>query len=253
MVTQLEIDAAAQALTGADHLLSIDNAVFLAKLAIEAAERVRPKRKDGTQAARARRYRAKRNGVTGERNAERHDVTTDHAERHSVTGDSNAVTGNGNAVALLAKLKQVAHGNVHPAATNTSAIAALLDQGCDLDLDVLPAVRHLLADPLQPPLRRWHAPWLVAEIVRRRDARTGGTDIAADGRRQLPPLPLQTSRPRTSVPPSPPAPGLPSLDLGELVAGYRAGMVEWNVARLGPPPGLPGCRVGAAVLKENGY
>jgi hypothetical protein len=30
-------------------------------------------------------------------------------------------------------------------------------------------------------------------------------------------------------------------------------MVEWNVARLGPPPGSPGCRVDAAVLRENGY
>ena len=44
-----------------------------------------------------------------------------------------------------------------------------------------------------------------------------------------------------------------SLILGELVAGYRAGMVEWNAARLGPPPGSPGCRVDAAVLRENGY
>jgi hypothetical protein len=45
-----------------------------------------------------------------------------------------------------------------------------------------------------------------------------------------------------------------SLDRDELVAGYyRAGNVDWDVGRFGPPPGSPGCRVDAGILRANGY
>jgi hypothetical protein len=36
----------------------------------------------------------------------------------------------------------------------------LLDQGCDLESDVLPVVVRLLPD-LPRPLKNWGAPWLV--------------------------------------------------------------------------------------------
>jgi len=49
------------------------------------------------------------------------------------------------------------------------------------------------------------------------------------------------------------APGFGGMDVGELVAGYRAGNVAWNVGQHGPPPGQPGCRVPAGILRENGY
>jgi hypothetical protein len=88
---------------------------------------------------------------------------------------------------LLAQLIEAAGGNVQPGAIDTAPIEQLLEQGCDLDLDVLPAVRHLLTDPIQPPLRRWSVLWLGEEIIRRRDAGMGSD-------RQPPPEPLQRGR-----------------------------------------------------------
>jgi hypothetical protein len=54
---------------------------------------------------------------------------------------------------LLARLIEAAAGNVQPGAIDTAPIAALLEQGCDLD--VRPTVRHLINDPQQPPLKSW--------------------------------------------------------------------------------------------------
>ena len=62
MVTQAEIDAAAVAYLR----VGIGENIQAGMLAIlEAAAQVRPKRKDNTRAERARRFRAKRNAVTG--------------------------------------------------------------------------------------------------------------------------------------------------------------------------------------------
>ena len=63
MVTQVEIEAAATALDNYDDGLGIDNATIIAKLVLEAAEKVRPRRKDSTITERSRRFRSKRNGV----------------------------------------------------------------------------------------------------------------------------------------------------------------------------------------------
>jgi hypothetical protein len=38
----------------------------------------------------------------------------------------------------------------------------------------------------------------------------------------------------------------------EIIAGYKAGMVHWNVRRLGPEPGQPGCRAPRNVLRGFG-
>jgi hypothetical protein len=45
----------------------------------------------------------------------------------------------------------------------------------------------------------------------------------------------------------------PAIDWDEFVGGYRAGLIEWNRARLGPKPGEPGCRAPAEVLREHGF
>jgi hypothetical protein len=90
---------------------------------------------------------------------------------------------------LLAQLIEAAGGNVQPVAIDTAPIAALLEQGCDLDLDVLPAVRQLINDPQQPPLKSWGVPWLAKEIIRR--GGTPGWRRTALPRRRPPPEPLQ--------------------------------------------------------------
>src|ERR1700736_2451512 len=167
LVTQAEIEAAAEAYLH----VGIGESIHAGMLAVlEAAERVRPKRKDGTVTERSRRFRAKRNGVA------QNGVAA--AGGNAVAEGGNGVTRNGVAgadsltpLSLLLALKHAANGNIQPACTDVEPIRDLLQQGCDLELDILPAVRDFLTDPLQPPLRRWGAPWLVAEIERRRDER----------------------------------------------------------------------------------
>jgi hypothetical protein len=103
-------------------------------------------------------------------------------------------------------------------------IEQLLEQDCDLNLDVLPAVGDLVAAPGQPPLCSW---------------------TAAPTR--------QPAAERAVPPPQRGLPSAPRFDMDELVAGYRAGNVDWDVTRLGPPPGSPGCRVDPTILRGNGY
>jgi hypothetical protein len=120
--------------------------------------------RDLTAAARMRQSRAKRRAERAVTRA----VTPAAGPERAVTSDvTRAVTGNETRAAtddvgnvpghlaeiidtddLLVKLLDAAGGNVHSGANDTAPIAALLEQGCDLDLDVLPAVRHLLTDPI---------------------------------------------------------------------------------------------------------
>jgi hypothetical protein len=72
---------------------------------------------------------------------------------------------------LRVRLIDASHGNADPAA-DISPIRALLDQGCDLDLDVLPLVAREIPD-LPRPLKNWGAPWLVQDILAARDLRRG--------------------------------------------------------------------------------
>ena len=129
MVTQAEIEAAIETYLH----VGIGENIHAGMLAIlEAAERVRPKRKDNTRAERARRFRAKRNAVTGAGD-----------QRNGVPGESNAVPYERNGVTgnvppdLLERLLQAANRNVQPAAGEPHAIVSLIEQGCDFDLDVL--------------------------------------------------------------------------------------------------------------------
>jgi hypothetical protein len=53
---------------------------------------------------------------------------------------------------------------------DVAPIRALLDQGCDLEADVVPTVARTMPDLLRPP-KRWDAPWLQREILAALDER----------------------------------------------------------------------------------
>ena len=271
MSTQAEVEAASSAIVNANDEVSPDTAAFLATVALEAAERVRPPRRDPTNALRQRRYKAKRRNVTASGAAPRNvteaarPVTANVTRLASAIGNATSdVTDNvtgpalpslnlSELVALRDRLLEAAAGNVQPGATDLSAVERLLAQGCDLDLDVLPAVHDLLTDPLQPPLKSWGLPWLAAEIVRRRDARMASDRVTrAPAAARTAPVPRRAAE-RAAPPPPQRPPAALSFDMDELVAGYRAGYVAWDATRFGPPPGSPGCRVDAGILRANGY
>jgi hypothetical protein len=88
-------------------------------------------------------------------------------------------------------------------------IQALLDQGCDLEADILPIVAREVPD-LPRPLKNWGAPWLLREILAAREQRLAGHPVEAP----------------------PPARRTPAIEWDEFVAGHRAGLIEWNTARL---------------------
>jgi len=58
----------------------------------------------------------------------------------------------------------------HDPAADIAPIRALLDQGCDLEADVLPTVARTVPE-LPRPLRNWGAQWLVREILAAREQR----------------------------------------------------------------------------------
>jgi hypothetical protein len=144
MATQAEIEAAAAAIRDAMPGLWPEAWPWqtVARAALDAAERVRPRR-DLTAAARMRQSRAKRR-------AERA-VTRAVTPERAVTGDvTRAVTRDAAPIdkidserasilssrpLLLASLIEAAGGNVAPGAVDVAPIQVLLAHGCDLDLD----------------------------------------------------------------------------------------------------------------------
>ena len=105
---------------------------------------------------------------------------------------------------------------------------------------------------LPRPLKRWDAPWVVREILAGRDQRTyaasnefivGACTVSDPVERD------EFGRIKVEAPPS----ATPAIEWAEFVGGYRAGLIEWNTARLGPKPGEPGCRAPADVLREHGF
>jgi hypothetical protein len=123
----------------------------LAKLALEAAERVRPRR-DPTNAMRSRQHRAKKraernvagDGTSNVAEAGRNVAAERNVTRNVAGGETlpetllaAAASGNAERMAVLfAKLVDAASANVQPGATDLQPIAALLEQGCNIDLDV---------------------------------------------------------------------------------------------------------------------
>jgi hypothetical protein len=124
---------------------------------------------------------------------------------------------------LQATLVLAAKGNVDDDIA-IEPIRALVEQGCDLEADILPIVAREVPE-LPRPLKNWGAPWLVREILATREQRLAGHRVEA----------------------APPARRTPAIEWDEFVRGYRAGLIEWNTARLGPKPGGPG------VAREHGY
>jgi hypothetical protein len=133
-------------------------------------------------------------------------------------------------VTLGRQLLQAGQGNVDQWA-DIAPIRALLDQGCDLEADILPIVARELSE-LPRPLKNWGAQWLVRDILAAREQRLAGYRVED---------------------PPPPRRAPPAINWDEFVGGYRAGLIEWNTAPLGPKPGEPGCRAPAEVLREHGY
>jgi hypothetical protein len=72
-----------------------------------------------------------------------------------------------NAEALRECLTEAVQGHFDPAA-DVEPIRALLDQGCDLEADVVPIVARELPE-LPRPLKNWGALWLVREILAARE------------------------------------------------------------------------------------
>jgi hypothetical protein len=73
---------------------------------------------------------------------------------------------------LRGRLLDVAQGHFDLSA-DLAPIRALLDQGCDLEADVVPIVARELPE-LPRPLKNWGAPWLVRDILAARDQRLAG-------------------------------------------------------------------------------
>jgi hypothetical protein len=77
------------------------------------------------------------------------------------------------------RLIDAAHGNVEPG-LSVAPIHALIEQGCDLDADILPVIAREVPE-LPRPLRNWGAQWFVREILDARDRR--GACVAQHGAR----------------------------------------------------------------------
>jgi len=106
----------------------------------------------------------------------------------------------------------------HQTPPTTAVIVALISRRV---LNVLPIVAREVPE-LPRPLKNWGAPWLVRDILAARDQRLG--DAISWG---------------ASVEVPPPVQRTPAIEWDEFVGGYRAGLIQWNTARLGPKPGEP--------------
>jgi hypothetical protein len=74
--------------------------------------------------------------------------------------------------------------------------------------------------------------------------------LAAFARNRIPPQPAPQPRPpQRRAEPAEPEP-ISQEGWEELIAGFMAGNVNWNVRRLGPEPGQPGCRAPRHILRS---
>jgi hypothetical protein len=115
---------------------------------------------------------------------------------------------------IRARLEDIGRGHFAPAADLELIRALIDDQDCDLEADVLPILAHLAAArPVgASAIRNLGAPWLIREILAAREQRLAGHRVEA-------PPPIRRA---------------PAIEWDEFVGGYRAGLIEWNTARLGP-------------------
>ncbi len=95
-----------------------------------------------------------------------------------------------------------------------------------------------------------------AEHVRAPGEPSRESILAAFTRNRVPPQPVAPPSAPQPRPPERPverrAESEPISDEGweELIAGFMAGMVNWNRRRLGPEPGQPGCRAPRHILRS---
>jgi hypothetical protein len=125
---------------------------------------------------------------------------------------------------LHGRLLDAAHGNFDLSA-NIEPIRTLLDQGCDLEADILPIVAREVPE-LPRPLKNWGALWLVREILAARDQRLAGQPVEAP----------------------PPAQRTPAIEWDEFVGGLPRGPHQMEHGAARPQAGRPGMsRTGRGV------
>jgi hypothetical protein len=83
-------------------------------------------------------------------------------------------------VSLRGRLYEAAQGQIESLA-DVAPILALIEQGCDLEADVLPVVARTVPE-LPRPLKNWGAAWLVREILAAREQRLAGHRADDPGR-----------------------------------------------------------------------
>jgi hypothetical protein len=149
-------------------------------------------------------------------------------------------------LSLKEVLVDAAGGNVDREA-DVLTIRRLLDEGCDLEVDILPTVTRTVPE-LPRPLKNWGAQWLVREILDARDRRLTGRGEAdplggsrewletawparalamkADARGDAPPAGSLIQRVEERVEAPPPARRLSAMDWDKFVAGHRAGLID---------------------------
>jgi hypothetical protein len=74
--------------------------------------------------------------------------------------------------ALRQRLEEAGQGQIDPMA-DVGPIAGLIEDGCDLEADILPIIARDVPE-LPRPLKRWDAPWLVREILAAREQGLAG-------------------------------------------------------------------------------
>jgi hypothetical protein len=80
-----------------------------------------------------------------------------------------------------ARFLQAGNNNVRPSAHETVGIIEdlIVNEGCDLDLDILPVVQEMLRHPDQGPIKTWGVPWLMEAIREKRDVRRSAAEPPA--------------------------------------------------------------------------
>jgi hypothetical protein len=76
-----------------------------------------------------------------------------------------------NIVSLRQRLEEAGQANFD-ARVSVAPILALIEQGCDLEADILPVVAPEVPE-LPRPLKSWGAKWLAQEILAARERRLG--------------------------------------------------------------------------------
>jgi hypothetical protein len=108
-------------------------------------------------------------------------------------------------------LIDASRGNVDPDA-HIGTIRALLDQGCDLEADILPIVARDVPE-LPRPLKNWGVQWLARETLAARDRRVHGVPPSVEH---------FDAEALSPVEAPPPVQRTPAIAWDEFVAGARA-------------------------------